>query len=65
MSSKGHTQLIIGVSEAKYRKEPDFDVQKCPAPQKLLKNVEKVNFRVLNTSDFVFVVPENEMLGIV
>ena len=55
MSRKGRTELIIGVSEAKYRKEPDFDVQKCPAPQKLLKNIEKPNFRVgTNPTTFFF-----------
>ena len=46
MSSKGRTELIIGVSGAKYREEPDSDVQKCPAPQKPSKNMEKLNFRV-------------------
>ena len=54
MSSKGRTELIIGVSEAKYCKELDVDVQKCPAPQKLIKNVEKLNFRVGKIRKLVF-----------
>ena len=46
MSSKGRTELIRSVSRAKYHEESDFDIQKCPAPQKPSQNMEELNFRV-------------------
>ena len=42
MSSKGHTEVIIGVSEAKLHEETDFDIQKSLAPQKPGQKREKL-----------------------
>ena len=42
MSSKGHTEVIIGVSEAKLHEEADFDIQKSLAPQKPSQKREKL-----------------------
>ena len=37
----GHTDLRIGVSEAKFDVEADFEVRLPPAPPKPSKNIEK------------------------
>ena len=39
----GRTDLRIGVSEAKFDVEPDFDVKKSPTPPKSAKNHDKPN----------------------
>ena len=45
MSSKGRIDLQIGVSGAEIRVEPAGDVRFCVAPQKPIKNSEKLIFR--------------------
>ena len=45
MSSKGRIDLQIGVSGAEIRVEPAGDVRFCVAPQKPIKNNEKLIFR--------------------
>ena len=45
MSSKGRIELQIDVSGAKNGKEPAGDVRFCVAPQKPIKNSEKLIFR--------------------
>ena len=45
MSSKGHTELIIGVSEAKLHEEADFDIQKSLAPQTPGQKTRKTDSR--------------------
>ena len=45
MSSKGRIELQIGVSGAEIRVEPAGDVRFCVAPQKPIKNSEKLIFR--------------------
>ena len=45
MSSKGRIELQIGVSGAEIREEPAGDVRFCVAPQKPIKNSEKLIFR--------------------
>ena len=42
MSPKGRTELIIGVSGAKFYEETDFDVPDCLAPQNPSKKSEKL-----------------------
>ena len=39
-TSKGRTELMITVSDAKYRNEFDLDAFKCPAPPKLDRNMD-------------------------
>ena len=51
MSSKGRTELQIGLSRAKNCEEVAGDVRFCVAPQKLHRNYEKLNFLV-DLSDF-------------
>ena len=45
MSSKGRIELQIGVSGAEIREEPAGDVRFCVAPQKPIKNSEKLILR--------------------
>ena len=45
MSSKGRIELQIGVSGAEICEEPAGDVRFCVAPQKPIKNSEKLIFR--------------------
>ena len=45
MSSKGRIELQIGVSRTEIREEPAGDVRFCVAPQKPIKNNEKLIFR--------------------
>ena len=42
MSPKGRTELMIGVSEAKFHEETDFDVPRSLAPQNPSKKNEKL-----------------------
>ena len=61
----GRTKLILGASGAKYCEELDSDVQKYPAPPKLSKNVDQIDFRVRNQSQKTNRMLENEMMEIV
>ena len=45
MSCKGRKDLILGVSEAKYRQLSAGDVQKVAAPQNLHNNPSRRNVR--------------------
>ena len=45
MSSKGRIELQMGVSGAEIREKPAGDVRFCVAPQKPIKNSEKLIFR--------------------
>ena len=42
MSPKGRTELMIGVSGAKFHEETDFDVPRSLAPQNPSKKSEKL-----------------------
>ena len=53
MSHKGRTELIKGVSEAKFHEETDFDVPGSVAPQNPSKKSEKLNSETKNFG-FVF-----------
>ena len=50
----GPTQLRIGVSEAKFDVEHDFDVKNSLAPPTSIKNYEKLSFEIVKNSDFCF-----------
>ena len=42
MSPKGRTELRIGVSEAKFHEETEFDIRSCLAPQNPSKKSGKL-----------------------
>ena len=52
MSSKGRIELQIGVSGAEIREEPAGDVRFCVAPQKPIKNSEKLILRPIFSEIF-------------
>ena len=64
MSSEGHTEVIIGVSEAKLHEEADFDIQKSLAPQKPGQKTRKTDFRDRKKNPKKKV-SKNQMWGIV
>ena len=59
------TDLRIGVSEAKFDAESDFEVGLAVAPQKPSQNSEKLIFRPKRKSIFCLLARKNSMLGIV
>ena len=61
----GRTDLRIGVSEAKFEAESDFEVRFSIAPQKPSQNIKKLIFRSENFDEHFFSASKNEMSGIV
>ena len=54
MSPKGRTELIIGVSGAKFHEETDFEVPDCLAPQNPSKKGEKLISQFFKIFSFRF-----------
>ena len=65
MSHKGRTQLILGASRAKSRKEAAGGVQKFTAPQNPNKNPIQTHFRTKQIRKQKVGASKNEMTGIV
>ena len=61
----GRTEVIIGASKAKFCRESFGEVRFCVAPQKPGKNKGKLVFETKQMSNNKFLVPKNQMLGIV
>ena len=55
----GRTDLRIGVSEAKFEAESDFEVRFAVAPQKPGRNIKKLIFRSENFADKIFSASKN------
>ena len=54
MSPKGRTELIIGVSGAKFHEETDFDIPRALAPQNPSKKGEKLISQFFKFFRFAF-----------
>ena len=55
----GRTDLRIGVSEAKFEAESDFEVRFAVAPQKPGQNIKKLIFRSENFADKILSASKN------
>ena len=65
MSPKGRTELMIGVSGAKFHEETDFDVPGSVAPPNPSKKSEKLNSETKKFGNKIFSGSKNEMFHLV